>query len=169
MKKIILFGLAIVLFTACGKQNKRYTQQSSEIEIVKKLIDNYNNKAYDISMYADSSKTLYNSKDKSMTPEQTIAYHKANDAIYSSRSFSDIDPSSLEMVVTDKGHTWVNCWLDWKGTLIGNNKEVDVPIHLTYKFIDEKIVREVGFWDSAEIVLGLQEIEAAKKASEVEN
>jgi ketosteroid isomerase-like protein len=160
MKKLILLTLTIVLFSACDKQEKRYTQQSSEIETVKKLIENYNNKDYDVSIYADSSKTHYNSKDKSMSPEQTIAYHKANDAIYSSRNFVVDDPE-YEMVVTDKGDTWVNCWLDWKGTMAGNNKEINIPIHLTYQFLDGKIVREVGYWDSTEIALELQGINAA--------
>ena len=160
MKKIFLLAFAIMLFTSCDKQEKRYTQQSSEIETVKKLIDNYNNKTYDITIYADSSKTRYNSKDNSMTPEQTIAYHKANDAIYSSRGFVE-DDIEYEMVVTDDGDTWVNCWVDWKGTLEGNNKEIDIPIHLTYKFVEGKIVREVGFWDSAELVLEVQGINAA--------
>ena len=45
MKKLILLGLAIVLFTACENQEKRYTQQSKEIDIVKTAIKNYNNKA----------------------------------------------------------------------------------------------------------------------------
>jgi steroid delta-isomerase-like uncharacterized protein len=39
---------------------------------------------------------------------------------------------------------------------------IDVPVHLTYRFVDGKIVRTVGFWDPTEIVLGLQEIEAEK-------
>ncbi len=160
MKKIFLIGLLVVLCNACEKQDKHYTQQSDEIETVKKLISNYNNKTYDISIYADTSQTFYNSRaEKGMTPAETIAYHQQNDANYSSRGFTDENPE-YEMVVTDKGHTWVNCWLQWKGTLIGNNKEVEIPIHLTYRFVDGKIVREVGMWDPTEVVLALQEIEA---------
>lgn len=159
MKKIILLGLAMVLFISCNKQDKRYTQQSPEIETVKTLILNYNNKAYDTSIYADTSKTFYNSKEKSMSPSETIEYHKANDANYSSRGFLTED-QEYEMVVTDDGETWVNCWLDWRGTLTGNNKEVTMPIHLTYQFVDGKVVREVGMWDGSEVVLAFQEMEA---------
>ena len=61
MKNIFLIGLAIIIFTACNEQKQRYTQQSPEIEIVKKAIDNYNNKKYDITIYADTSKTLFKS------------------------------------------------------------------------------------------------------------
>lgn len=155
MKKLIIMALASFMIAACQDSDQRYTQQSSEIETVKKLINNYNNKTYDTSMYADSSKTFYNSKDKSMSPSETIAYHKANDENYSSRGFMSED-QDYEMVKTDDGHTWVNCWLDWKGTLAQTGKEVIIPIHLTYRFIDGKIVREVGMWDPTEVVLALQ-------------
>ncbi len=127
---------------------------------------NYNDKTYDVSIYADTSKTFYNSKDKSLSPSETIAYHQANDAIYSSRGFLAED-QEYEMVETDDGETWVNCWLDWKGTLTANNKEVDIPIHLTYRFVEGKIVREVGMWDGSEIALVLQELAMAKEAAKV--
>ncbi len=166
MKKFILLGLVIVLFTACENQEKRYTQQSKEIDIVKTAIKNYNDKAYDTSIYADTAKTFFNSasKDKFMSPEETVAYHKANDELYSSRSFTDNDPE-YEMVVTDDGETWVNCWLEWKGTLAANNQEVTVPIHLTYQFVDGKVVREVGIWDPSQVLLALQEVERSNNMS----
>lgn len=166
MKNILALGLAIVLFVACEQKDKRYTQESPEIETVKKLIENYNDQNYDLSLYADSSKTYYNSnsKDKFMSPEETVEYHKANDANYSSRGFTDNDPE-YEMVVTDEGNTWVNCWLEWKGTIAETGKEITMPIHLTYKFVDGKIVREVGYWDPTEVVMELQAIEAEKNMS----
>ena len=72
------------------------------------------------------------------------------------------------MVLTDDGETWVNCWLEWNGTLAANNKEIDIPIHLTYQFVDGKIVREYGYWDASEIVMELQKIEAEAKMAEEE-
>ena len=154
MKKLLLLGLAVLLFAAC-QQEQRYTQQSPEIDTVKKLIKNYNDKTYDASIYSDTSKTYYNTKNKAMSPQETIAYHQANDAAYSSREFLDKD-QDYEMVKTDDGKTWVNCWLDWKGTLAANGKEFMIPIHLTYQFVDGKVVREVGMWDPSEVVLELQ-------------
>ena len=70
------------------------------------------------------------------------------------------------MVLDDKDRTWVNFWGDWKGTLVANQKEITIPIHLTYQFVDGKIVREYGYWDPTEVLLSLQAIEAAKKAEE---
>jgi hypothetical protein len=89
-----------ILFAACQEQKQRYTQKSTEIETVKTLIKNYNDKTYDVSIYADTSKTFYNSKDKSLSPSETIAYHQANDSIYSSRGFLAED-QEYEMVETD--------------------------------------------------------------------
>ena len=163
-KNLILLGFAIVLFTACEKRATRYTQSSPEIETVKTAIKSYNNKTYDTSIYADTSKIYFNTKDDFMSPSETMAYHKANDANYSSRGFPNED-QEYEMVVTDNGETWVNCWLDWKAIMAGNGEEIEMPIHLTYRFVDGKIVRVYGYWDPTEVVINLQEIEAAKNIS----
>ena len=162
MKNLFLLAITVILFTACETKEKRYTQESPEIETVKKLIANYNSKTYDTSVYADSSKAFFNNSKTPILVKDIIAYHEANDANYSSRGFTGEDPE-YEMVVTDKGNTWVNCWLDWKAIMAGNGKAIDMPIHLTYQFIDGKIVREVGYWDPTEVVLNLQAIEAEKK------
>lgn len=165
MKKIIFIGLAIVFITACKEERpERYTQSSSEINIVKNLIDNYNNKTYDTSIYADTSKTFYNTKDNPLTSEGTIAYHEQMDLAYSQRKFLDKD-QELEMVITNDGKTWVNCWLDWQGTLAGNGQVVNIPVHLTYRFVEGKIVREVGMWDPTTVVLAVQEMEMKNNMS----
>jgi ketosteroid isomerase-like protein len=159
MKKVIYLGIAAMLFLSCNQGPERYTQESPQIETVKTLISNYNSKNYDTSMYADTSVTHYNTKDNPMSPSETMSYHKERDMAYASRSFLDED-QEYEMVVTNEGETWVNCWLDWKGTIAASGKEVVIPIHLTYRFVDGKIVREVGFWDPTEVVMELQAIEA---------
>jgi|TARA_R110001606_G_scaffold118170_8_gene248462 steroid delta-isomerase-like uncharacterized protein len=165
MKKLIIIGLAIAFITACQEKGpKRYTQDSPQINTVKQLIGNYNNKTYDTSIYADTSKTYYNSKENTLSPEDVMAYHKERDMAYAQRSFLDKD-QEFEMVLTDDGETWVNCWLDWRGTLAGNGQVVNIPIHLTYQFVDGKIVREVGMWDPTAVVLALQEMEMKNSMS----
>ena len=166
MRKISLLLLAAILFLGCQpKGAARYTQSSPEIDTVKKLIANYNSMTYDTSMYADTSKTFYNTKDKSMSPAETIAFHQETDKNYKSRSFPE-KGQEYEMVLTDDGKTWVNCWLDWQGTLAANNQEYNIPVHLTYQFIDGKIVREHGYWDPTPLVMALQEAEATMKMAE---
>ena len=159
MKKIAYLGIMIMFLVACNQGPVRYTQKSTEIDTIKKLIANYNAKNYDVSLYADSSQTHYNTKDNPLSPSQAMDFHKQNDVNYSSRGFLDKD-QEYEMVVTDDGETWVNCWLDWKGTITPSGKEVLIPVHLTFRFVDGKIVREVGMWDPTAVVLELQRIEA---------
>ena len=73
MKKVIFIGVVSMLFMACNQGPERYTQNSPEIDNVKKLIANYNTKNYDTSMYADTSQTRYNTKDNAMSPAETMA------------------------------------------------------------------------------------------------
>ncbi|WP_282162744.1 nuclear transport factor 2 family protein [Ulvibacterium marinum] len=167
MRKLLLFGLAIITLASCNTKPVRYTQNSPEIDVVKKHMANYNSKNYDTSIYADSSKTFLNTKKNAMTPSEAMEYHKQTDANYSSRGFKAED-QEYEMVVTDDGETWVNCWLDWTGTLAGTGQEIEIPVHLTYRFVEGKVVRELGYWNPTEIVLALQKIEAQKNSSEEE-
>jgi len=46
-----------------------------------------------------------------------------------------------------------------------NNQEYNIPVHLTYQFIDGKIVREHGHWDRTAIVLAMQEVEKINNMS----
>ena len=160
--KLLLIMFAIAL-TACQQTKERYTQQSPEINTVKALIEGYNDMNYDLSTMADTCKTFFNTKTKAMSNTELLAYHEGNDANYSSRKFLDKD-QEYEMVLTDDGQTWVNCWLDWQGTLKGNDKVFDVPIHLTYQFVDGKIVRQVGMWNNSEVIAAMQK-NATKSSS----
>ncbi|WP_142786206.1 nuclear transport factor 2 family protein [Changchengzhania lutea] len=167
MKKFLLLIIVTALFSACNEQEKRYTQDSSEIDSMKALISDYNAMNYEslVTYYADTSQTRFNNA--KMKSTDIPAYHKANDANYSSRGFEDKD-QDFEMVVTDKGQTWVNFWATWKGTLAANNKEITIPVHLTAQFINGKIVEDYGYWDPSEVILSLQEIEAEKMNMEAE-
>lgn len=157
---IVLLALAMTL-TSCQQTEQRYTQQSSEIDTVKKLINDYNNKNYDLSVFADTSKIYLNTKDDAMSKSQLLAMFEANDANFESRKFLKED-QEYEMVTTDDGETWVNCWLDWQATVKGSEAVVDIPMHLTYRFVDGKVVHQVGMWDTLEIT---NAVEAAAMAA----
>lgn len=166
MKNLFLILLTLVLISSCEQKETRYTQQSPEIDLVKKHIDNYNTKNYDlvVSVLADSSKSFFNSKKNPILHQDIIAYHEANDANYSKRGFLEKD-AEFEMVVTDEGETWVNAWLDWQATIAATGKVVDMPVHMTFRMADGKIVTEYGYWDPTAIVMELQKMEAEKAMS----
>jgi steroid delta-isomerase-like uncharacterized protein len=158
MKKLFLLGLAGVLLISCQEQ-QRYSQFSLEIETFKAVINDYDTKNWEsyVSHYADTSKTRFNNV--SMASSEIPNYHKGNDMNYSSRSFVE-KGQEYEMVLDDERKTWVNFWGTWKGTLAANDKELTIPVHLTARFIDGKIVEDYGYWDPSEVLLSLQAIEA---------
>lgn len=169
MKKIILLGLSLAFLTACN-QTQRYTQNSSEIDAFKSVIKSYNDQDWEgmKAHYADTAKTFNNSSDIGLPLDEMVYYHKQSLANLSNRSFLDKD-QEYEMVLTDKGDTWVNFWGDWEGTLKANGKKIKIPIHLTAKFISGKIVRTSGNWDNSQMVLALQEIDAMNKLAPEDN
>lgn len=155
MKKLLFLGLAIVLsVTACQKQEKRYTQQSPEIDTYKKIMDDYKNLNWEnMSIhYADTAKIANNViKEKGLSVSQAIDKNKEDAAMFS----WIVEKEEYEMVLTDDGETWVNFWGLWKGTMKSTSKVYDIPFHTTVRFIDGKIVEEYGYWNNAEIVSDL--------------
>jgi hypothetical protein len=68
------------------------------------------------------------------------------------------------MVIDDKGETWVNYWGVWKGTLAVTQETFEIPIHITFQFVDGKIVKEFGYWDNSKITLAMMQIQATEPA-----
>ena len=161
MKKLLLAGLALAIMIGCT--NQRYTQNSPEIDVVKSVLEAYDSKNWEAipEHYNDTASIFFNTKTDAIKPQDIAAYHNQNDANFSARGFSD--DSEFEMVKTDDGNTWVNFWGTWKGTLAANGQELTVPVHLTARFVDGKIVEEHGLWDNAPMVLAMQEIEKARQ------
>ncbi len=60
MKNLLFIALTVILFTACETQEKRYTQQSSEIETVKQHLANYNTENWSIQVGQMSSIKIRN-------------------------------------------------------------------------------------------------------------
>ena len=152
-KQLPVLLMLLVLMTACN-QDKRYTQQSPEIDTYKKVIDAYENQDWEefTTHYADTA-MIYNNKtkDKGQSLTQFIETNKQDATLFLSWSYVD-EESDYEMVVTDKGETWVNFWGLWQGILKANDKTYDIPSHMTVQFVDGKIVKEHGYWDISELI-----------------
>lgn len=169
MRKLFLLGLAVILFTACQDKPERFTTTSSNIDEVKALINDYESGNWDswVTHYADSAMIFHNTWEKGSTPAETQESLKSILANTSSYGFEKGDDTFvLEQVIDDEGNTWVNFWSNWKGTLSGNGQEINIPVHLSVKMVDGKIVREYGFYDVSQFQAALQAIEAAKAAVE---
>ncbi len=169
MKRVLFLGLAIVLsLTACQQQEKRYTQQSPEIDTYKKVIEAYEKQDWVAmaSYYADTAKIMNNVLEaEGVNIADEIANYKDGATYFSSWEYVDAD-SEYEMVVTDKGETWVNFWGNWQGTLKANNKTYTLPSSITAQFVDGKVVKEFGYWDISKIMLDMQALEAENTPAE---
>lgn len=165
MKNIILLGLAIVLSLSACNQEKRYTQQSPEVDSFKKLMEAYKTKNWADypSYYADTSKIANNVViEKGVTVAEAIIKNKEDATLFD----WVVEKEEYEMVVTDEKEIWVNFWGLWKGTLKSSGKVYQIPFHITAQFIDGKIVEEHGYWNNSEIVTDmLKQPETPKEAA----
>ncbi|WP_411031897.1 nuclear transport factor 2 family protein [Spongiimicrobium sp. 3-5] len=167
MKKAIFLILTIGLFASCQpKGPARYSVNSAEIDVAKKLVADYEKGDWDAwtGHYADSAKVYHNSVD-AVTPEQISEGLKDLLKSVSSYGFSDEDVY-YEMVIDDQGEKWVNYWANWEGVLEANDKKLTIPVHITLQFVENKIVEEHAYYDMSEYVTSMNEIAAAKMAEE---
>lgn len=160
MRKLVLLGMVTVFLISCDQQEKRYTQQSPEIDTYKKVIDAYEKQNWQEmgSYYADTAKIMNNAlEENAQSLDELIAENKEDANLFSSWDYLD-DNSEYEMIVNDKGNTWVNFWGVWQGTMKANDKTYTIPAHITARFVDGKIVEEYGYWDLSRIMMDLQNI-----------
>jgi hypothetical protein len=171
MKNLLFVGLLLIAF-GCNTKT-RYTQQSPEIETVKSIIGNYVNGEWDAyaANYAEGATLFFNTPEsKPASIQEIIAGQKLSIEPLSSYSF-DRDQDFLEMVIDDSNETWVNYWGLWKGTIAASGESFETPVHISSQFVDGKIVKVHGYWDSAPIqmaLMKLQEAAAAQAAMEMQ-
>lgn len=165
MKRIFSLLFAVALFTACNtKQPVRYFSASPEIEITKSTLKHYLDQNWEAlkSVYADTAKVMNNVPvGKGISIDAVMIDYQQDHELFTSISYL-VKEDFFEMVVTDDGETWVNYWGLWKGTLKASGEEFEIPLHITQQFINQKIVREHGYWNSSAIALALAKQETPK-------
>ncbi len=158
MKKLFLLGLAVILFIGCKKQEQRYFAHSPEMNSMKASITEYANGDWDAwsAHFADTAKFYVNSN-KGLNIDE---FKKGQlDLLSNFSSYGFVEKNSwMEMVVDTTEETWVNYWATWHGVLKANNQEIDVPVHISSRFVDGKVVHLENYWDSAPITSALTEI-----------
>ncbi len=162
MKKLTFLAVVIFLLTACNfNQPVQYASSSTEIDAFKSSVKHYlsqNWNEYRLH-YADTAKFQNNVPEtKGISLDSVIANWKQEHEM-----FSDIyyvaGEDFFEMVVTDEGETWVNFWGLWSAVLKANGQKFDIPVHVTARFENGKIVEEHGYWNSSELALVLRELD----------
>lgn len=165
MKKLLVLSLATILFIACQEKPKqRYFEDSPEIEIAKSGIKAYETRDWIAwkANFADSAKVFHNSK-KESSPDQIMEGMKRMLSNFSSYGF-DKEENTYEMIIDEKGKTWVNFWGNWHGQANITDQKLVIPVHLTIEFVDGKITKEYGYYDTAGIGRTIAEIEEAMVA-----
>ena len=87
MKKLLLLGIAIILFTTGTNQEKRYTQQSNEIDAYQKVIEANEKQDWNAiaRYYAYTAKISNNvTLKEAQTEAQLIAKNKEEATLFSS-------------------------------------------------------------------------------------
>lgn len=169
MKKLILLGLTLILFTACQKKEPvRWTATSPEIDVAKALVKDYQVANWEswMSHYADTAKTYHNTIVPATPKELQEALHNVIKRL-ASYHFSDED-IFYEMIIDDEGDKWVYFWGTWEATVAESNKKLVVPVHIALQFVDNKIVREHGYYDFSPIMTAFTELDAAKMETPTE-
>ncbi|MGM5470431.1 ester cyclase [Flavobacteriaceae bacterium LMO-SS05] len=172
MRKLFLLGLTLILFSACQNKPERFTTASSNIDEVKALLADYKAGNWEgwQSHYADSALVYHNSWDKGTSPQELAKALKGTLANTSSYDFPEKDSNGennifYEQTIDDDGHTWVNFWGDWRGTLAATGQNIEIPVHLSMQMKDGKIYREYGFYDLSKYTVAMQAIEKANNMS----
>jgi hypothetical protein len=161
MKKLVIVLLVVGSFWACKEQGPvRYTSTSSEIDHAKALIKDYEDGNWESWMthYADTAKVFHNSIE-AISPAELAENFKVTLADVASYEFNK-DDQFTEMILDDKGETWVYFWGTWEGTMNGNDQKLVTPVHVAWNFVDNKIVKEYAYYDQAPRLLMMQEMEA---------
>ena len=151
MKKLIFLGLALILITACQKQEQRYFAESDEINTLKAGITAYETGDWVKwkSHFADTAKVYVNSND-AVTAQARMEELKSAVGNFSSYGF-DKEKEYVEMVLDKDKETWVYYWAQWNAELSANKKTLSVPVHLALQFINGKIVEEHIYFDGTEM------------------
>jgi hypothetical protein len=128
---LLSFGLALA---ACQQAPKQYFEASPEIDMAKKATQAYVSADWETlrSLFADTAKIAGNvwEPEKFISVDQWIEGFKADRLNFPEVSIGD--DAVYNMIVSDEGHTYVLCWLNWTGKS-KDGKEVSTPIHLFFQ------------------------------------
>jgi len=164
MKKFVVLVLVSILYYSCNTNSTedtvvRYSTTSEEVNTIKNFLKAYEAEDWEtwVGHYADTAKIYNNTWRTSETVTDALNSHKRMISYLSSYQFFE-DEVYFEMIVDDEGQTWVNFWGVWEGTFSNSETHLEIPVHLTLQMIDNKIVKQYGYWDRTLIVKELDYI-----------
>ncbi|WP_353780034.1 ester cyclase [Winogradskyella sp. 3972H.M.0a.05] len=168
MKKLILISALLIVFVSCKEHEQRYFAESAETETIKKAVKAYESGDWDTwkSHFADTAKIYVNSLD-GVSVDDRLKVLQGMTGAMSSYGF-DREKEYMEMVLDKEKETWVYYWATHKGTFAATNKELKIPVHIAFQFVDGKVVEEHIYFDATAMNAEFAAIEAAAKAASEE-
>jgi hypothetical protein len=147
IKKAIKFVTVLVLFLmikSCNQSEKRLARSSTEIDSVKELIQNFQNRDWNqwSTHYKSGAKVYHNNWNTAATVTET---RESLSKLFSKEEkFQFKKPLIFENARDDAGNiTGVHFW----GVI--SNGDSDLPMHLSFHFKNGKISEEYGFFNPA--------------------
>jgi ketosteroid isomerase-like protein len=154
MRALLLIGVFSTFLCACSSE--RYTESAPEIETFKLLNAGYTSgdfSGFD-QIYADSAKMYFNSTSP-LPWRQAVAGLKESLEMFSEYTYEE--GQEFEFVTTDAGEQWLGWWGVFNGTLEENGKTIRIPMHISARFVNGKIVEETSYWDNQIVTDALAE------------
>lgn len=152
MKKIVYTLTLLIIFSSCQEKQvaKQYFEDCTEIDMAKTVMDSYLKQDWVKlkSVYSDTARIWQNkwfSSDPGMTVDEVIEGDKAFVSMLDEYRY---DETIWEMIIQDSGIKWVHFWGNSIGRFQGDSVELEVPAHIAFGIVEDKIVYEAGFWDN---------------------
>jgi len=167
MKNLLRAGAILLIVTACQPPPEqgpaRYTTDAPEITAAKAGMSAYLAGDWDAlrAGFADNAEVFHNSN-QAVSPDESISTLKQN--LESIASYALGDEQYWERIIDDEGGTWVYFWGTWNAVHAATEKNIEMPFHLAWLYVEGKVVEEHGMWDTSQILLAEQETAAATEA-----
>ena len=146
MKNIIILSMAVLLGTSCQQIEERLARSSDEIDVVKNLIQDFQESNWEdqTKHYSSDALIYHNDWQTGSTVNETKKFLKSILADATSYKFNK--PLIFENARNDSGKiTGVHFW----ATLSINTKQgaIEMPMHLSFHMDEGKISGEYGFYN----------------------
>ncbi len=144
--------LEVIQVELKGGNPVRWTTTAPEVDVTKALVKDYEDGNWTkwMTHYSDTAKIFHNSVEGITSAALQDAF-KGTLQKLSSYHFMDND-RFFERIIDNDGATWVYFWATWEAKVTATGKTITIPVHLALKFVDNKIVREYGYYDRSQLV-----------------
>jgi len=169
MKKILIL-LVTLAFYACQKPYAKLTTNDKKSEAIKTLFEKVGEENIDYlkEIFSDSMQfvdPVGNKLDKSGFIAAVENLYDLFDDISVEEMNGDALGSEVETVTYSNGVVWTNIWNTFSAKGKYTGQKVTFPFHLSYQWEDDKIIKEVQFFDTSVFVKEMNAKAAANNTS----